>query len=111
MDWRLTHRARIDLEEIGDYIARVGATGVGIETREPLDARAAAEERLMLGLRIAEGVAFEEAAALGLGPDRAPVRDLVEAQLLKVADGRLAATGAGRLVLDRVIAELVTAAA
>jgi oxygen-independent coproporphyrinogen-3 oxidase len=92
---------------ISDYIARVGAAGTSVEL-EPLDARAAAEERLMLGLRIAEGVGLAEVSALGLDPEQAPVAPLVEAGLLSADAGRLAATAAGRLVLDRVIAELVT---
>jgi oxygen-independent coproporphyrinogen-3 oxidase len=96
--------------KIADYIARVGAKGTSLETEEPLDARAAAEERLMLGLRITEGVPIAEVAALGLDAFEAPIRDLVEAGLLTAEAGRLAATEAGRLVLDRVIAELVTRA-
>ena len=92
---------------IGDYIDRVGTTGTSLEL-ELLDARAVAEERLMLGLRIAEGVGLAEVSALGLDPEAAPIAPLVEAGLLTAGDGRLAATAAGRLVLDRVIAELVT---
>ena len=94
---------------IADYIARVEAAGTSVEL-EPLDPRAAAEERLMLGLRIAEGVGLSEVAALGLDPEAAPLAPLVEAGLLTAGAGRLAATAAGRLVLDRVIAELVTGA-
>ena len=92
---------------IADYIAGVETTGTSVEL-ERLDPRAAAEERLMLGLRIAEGVGLSEVAALGLDPAQAPVAPLVEAGLLSTGAGRLAATAAGRLVLDRVIAELVT---
>ena len=47
---------------------------------------------------------------LALHPDQAPLAPLVEAGLLSTRAGRLAATAAGRLVLDRVIAELVTGA-
>ena len=50
---------------IADYSPRVETTGTSVEL-EPLDPRAAAEERLMLGLRIAEGVGLSEVAALGL---------------------------------------------
>jgi oxygen-independent coproporphyrinogen-3 oxidase len=93
---------------IADYVSRVEATGVGLDSWEPLDARAAAEERLMLGLRIAEGVGLAEIEALGLGPERAPAAGLVEAGLLISERGRLATSAEGRLVLDRIIAELVT---
>ena len=90
-----------------DYIAAVRETGTGVVTDEPLDALAAAEERLLLGLRINEGVPFAELAALGLTPDTPPVRDLVELGLLVGDPRRLRATAAGRRVLDRLTAELV----
>jgi putative oxygen-independent coproporphyrinogen III oxidase len=92
---------------IQDYVARVESAGSSVEL-ESLDPRAAAEERLMLGLRIAEGVGLSEVAALGLHPEQAPFAPLVEAGLVSTCAARLAATAAGRLVLDRVIAELVT---
>ena len=47
--------------------ARVTADGTGFE-REALTAVEAAEERLLMGLRIDVGVSFEEIAALGLTP-------------------------------------------
>lgn len=93
---------------IGDYIARVGASGVGWDESETLDARAAAEERLLLGLRIAEGVPLADLAALRLQPDAAHVAPLVDAGLIDFDAARIRATPAGRLVLDRVIAELLT---
>lgn len=72
--------------------------------RETLTLREAAEERLLLGLRIDAGVAYEEVAALGLTPDK--VRHLVGAGLLAEDPLRLRATRAGRLVLDRLSSEL-----
>ena len=87
-----------------DYIARVGQTGLGFETREALSPREAAEERLLGGLRIVEGVAREELAALAIPESR--VADLVGLGLLANDPQRLRATPAGRLVLDRLTAEL-----
>lgn len=92
---------------IKDYVAAVDATGVGF-TRETLTAEEAAEERLVLGLRIDDGVAFAEMAPLGLSPDLPKVRDLVEAGLLADDPERLRATRAGRLVLDRLTGALAT---
>jgi len=92
-----------------DYIRRVVDTGVGFAEREALSAVEAAEERLLSGLRIAEGVAFEEVAALGLQPDHPTVRRMVELGLLAEDAGRLRATPGGRRVLDRVTAELAGA--
>lgn len=91
---------------IAGYIAAVAEAGTGFETDQTLTPAEAAEERLLMGLRIEAGVGFEEVAALGLRPGQAAVRDLVEAGLLRDDPHRLAATPAGRLVLDRLTATL-----
>jgi oxygen-independent coproporphyrinogen-3 oxidase len=91
-----------------DYIREVAE---GSAPREPLTPEEAAEERLLGGLRIAEGVAFGEVAALGLTPDDPRVRGLVELGLLAPGQERLAATPAGRRLLDSVTAELALPAA
>lgn len=84
------------------YAAAVGRTGVGFEAQETLDAEAAAEERLMLGLRVSEGLPLAHAAALKL--EKLP--DLIGAGLIVRIGDRIAATPQGRLVLDRLIEEL-----
>jgi oxygen-independent coproporphyrinogen-3 oxidase len=89
-----------------DYIARVAETGLGLATRETLDPHEAAQERLLSGLRITEGVAWAEVAALAIPPAR--VADLVSLGLLAEDPIRLRATPAGRLVLDRLTTELAT---
>lgn len=91
---------------VADYISRVRVTGVGHPAPELLDARAVAEERLLMGLRTTEGVAFAELAALGLGPETARVRGALDLGLVQATDERLSATASGRLVLDRLSAEL-----
>ncbi|MDQ0465707.1 oxygen-independent coproporphyrinogen-3 oxidase [Caulobacter ginsengisoli] len=91
---------------IPDYIALVEGAGTGFELIEPLSPVEAAEERLLMGLRIDAGVRFEEVAALGL--TAASVRGFVEAGLLVDDPRRLRATRAGRLVLDRLTSELAT---
>ena len=92
---------------IGDYTAAVRGSGLGF-TREDLTPEEAAEERLVLGLRIDAGVSFDEMKPLGLTRDLAKVRDLVEAGLLVDDVNRLRATRAGRLVLDRLTGVLAT---
>jgi len=87
-----------------DYIARVNAAGAGFATREALDAREAAQERLLSGLRITEGVPLADVEALGIAPGR--IADLVGLGLLAQDPQRLRATPAGRLVLDRLTQEL-----
>lgn len=92
---------------IKDYVAAVDRTGVGFD-REILSPGDAAEERLVLGLRIDDGVGYDEMAPLGLTPSLAKVRDLVEAGLLVDDPKRLRATRGGRLVLDRLTGVLAT---
>jgi oxygen-independent coproporphyrinogen-3 oxidase len=104
---RLTLRgARVATEAeraVPAYIARVRETGTGIAARETLSPVAAAEERLLLGLRVDEGVPLTDLAALTL--DR--LGELKAGGFVTVADGRITATALGRPVLDRVIAELI----
>jgi len=92
---------------IADYIAAVQRTGTGF-TQETLTPEEAAEERLVLGLRIDAGVSFDEMKPLGLTPKLTKVRDLVETGLLVDDPNRLRATRTGRLVLDRLTGLLAT---
>ncbi|MFD3263664.1 radical SAM family heme chaperone HemW [Phenylobacterium ferrooxidans] len=92
-----------------DYIARVAETGLGWVTREALSPQQAAEERLLAGLRIEDGVTFAEIAALALTPAHPEVRSLVQAGLVAADPERLRATPAGRLVLNWVTSRLALA--
>jgi coproporphyrinogen III oxidase-like Fe-S oxidoreductase len=89
-----------------DYIAAVSE---GRLAREVLSPREAADERLLSGLRITEGVAYEDVAALGLAPDHPVVRRMIGLGLLAEDSGRVRATSAGRRVLDRLTSELALA--
>ena len=88
---------------VQDYLRRVLETGTGVAVRDTLTALEAAEERLLLGLRVDEGVPLADLAALSL----TKLPELEGDGFVHVADGRLFATTTGRPVLDRVIAELV----
>jgi oxygen-independent coproporphyrinogen-3 oxidase len=88
------------------YLARVAETGRGHPDAEPLSARDAAEERVLAGLRIDEGVALAELTALSLSPGR--IEELVDLGLLEPDPQRLRATARGRLVLDRLTEDLLT---
>ena len=96
--------ATVAQKRIGPYVEGVAA-GTPWSEQEALDPRAAAEERLLLGLRTVEGVAVDDLAALDL---TARVEGLVEDGFLAVADGRVAATATGRPVLDAVLKALLT---
>jgi len=89
---------------VADYLAHVRGTGLGFATRERLSPREAAEERLLAGLRLSDGVARADLAALDIDPRR--VTALVGLGLLADDPERLRATPAGRLVLDRLTADL-----
>ncbi len=82
----------------GDYIA-------GETVRELLTVEEAAEERLLGGLRIAQGVAVAELAPLDIPADR--IAGLVGLGLLADDKLRLRATPQGRRVLDAVTRELL----
>ena len=101
LDGRGVRTATVTARGVGDYVAAVTATGVGVVEREPLTPRARAEERLLSGLRIAKGVSRQEVAALSFSPDR--IADLVADGLLADDPERLRATPAGRRVLDSLI--------
>jgi putative oxygen-independent coproporphyrinogen III oxidase len=88
------------------YIDRVRRTGTGFVEKAALSPEEAAQERILMGLRIDDGVGWEEVAVLGLSPDAARVRTLRELDLIADDPGRLRATRAGRLVLDRLTTEL-----
>ena len=96
--------ATVAHRRIADYVEGVAA-GTPWSEQDTLDPRAAAEERLLLGLRKMEGVALTDLAALDLS---ARVDGLVEDGFLAVADGRVAATVTGRPVLDAVLKALLT---
>jgi oxygen-independent coproporphyrinogen-3 oxidase len=84
----------------------VRETGLGFATDEALSPLEAAEERLILGLRIEDGASFAEVAPLGLSANAPKVRELVELDLVADDPHRLRATRRGRQLLDRVTATL-----
>lgn len=101
--------ATLAADRPGDYIAQVAATGMGFSTREALSTQDAAEERVISGMRVLEGVAFAELAVLGLSPNHPQVLSLVQLGLLVDDAERLRATANGRRVLDRLTTELALA--
>ena len=88
-----------------DTVAR---TGHGFAEMTPVTDEEAAREHLLMNLRLAEGLdlaAYE--ARWNTRLDAAKVEGLVEQGFLSHRDNHLTATPAGRLLLNRVIAELV----
>jgi oxygen-independent coproporphyrinogen-3 oxidase len=92
-----------------NFLSALARNGHGIAEEQPLTANEAADEALVMGLRLAEGIDADALAArFGLPAivDWAKVDQLAASGHLVRCGGRVAATFAGRLVLDRVIAEI-----
>ena len=90
------------------WLMRVEATGSGLTVDEKLSAGETADEFLLMGLRLAEGI--EPARYLALcGREIDPKRVAVlheEGAVETTADGRLRVTQSGFPVLDAVVADL-----
>jgi oxygen-independent coproporphyrinogen-3 oxidase len=94
------------------WLKQVEERGHGSQRREKLTTTAHAEETLMMGLRLAEGVdrgRFRATVGVDLGSILEPARlaDLVEAGYIEVDDESLRTTAAGRLRLNAVLAHLL----
>jgi oxygen-independent coproporphyrinogen-3 oxidase len=106
---RLTTDARLATEAAekpGDYLKLVAANGVGWAKEETLGALAQARERIAMGLRLVEGLALSDIAELGAGLDMRRIAELETLGLARLANQRIALTLEGRLVADRIAAEL-----
>ena len=96
-----------------NFLAAVQRNGHGLQEEEALHQIEAADEALVMGLRLSEGL---DVAALAerfglttlVAWDR--VDRLVQSGHLVREGGRIAATAAGRLVLDRLLSEISAAA-
>ena len=99
--------ATVAERKIGPYVEGVASGAPWSETSR-LDAREAAEERALLGLRTVEGVGIGDLSALDLAMETGPIAGLVEDGFVQLADGRLSATARGRPVLDTVLKVLLT---
>jgi coproporphyrinogen III oxidase-like Fe-S oxidoreductase len=90
------------------WLMRVEANGHGVTTDDLLNSEERADEFLLMGLRLAEGIDPKRYAALSgraLDPNRiAILRD--EGAITVDADGRLRVTQSGFPVLDAVVADL-----
>ncbi len=90
----------------GVYLQQVTASGVGWALSEKLDALAHARERVAMGLRVVEGLAQNDVAELGLQLNATRVGELASDGLLSLANGRVALSASGRLLADRIAAEI-----
>jgi oxygen-independent coproporphyrinogen-3 oxidase len=89
------------------WLEAVAASGHGIEQDERLSPQNSADEYLLMGLRLAEGIDVTRLKAIdGRKLDDTRLQQLEAQGLVKRTHDRLQATDTGRLVLDRLIVEL-----
>jgi len=89
------------------WLMRVEASGDGLVTDEALTRAEQADEYLLMGLRLAEGIDPRRYAAFsGHALDEARIAALVAEGMVESIDGRLRVTRAGFPVLDAVVADL-----
>ena len=93
------------------WAALVETRGHGLVEATTLTRGEEADEALLMGLRLAEGIDLDHLAAIGgAAPRQRQVERLVELGLLhRPNPGRIAATRAGRVVLNEVAARLAAA--
>ncbi len=92
------------MSDLKAYTARVVETGTGHDS-EALSPIEAQEEATMLGLRLSEGLDLKRTPDLGLAQK---AEDLIADGFLARDGNRLRATKAGRVVLDRLLFELLS---
>jgi oxygen-independent coproporphyrinogen-3 oxidase len=102
-----TKRALSAIKSPEAWLAEVEISGRGFASEETLSAVEAADEYLLMGLRLSEGIDLARLAGInGTALDEARISTLEREGLLARHDTRLAATPKGRLVLNRLIVEL-----
>ena len=99
-----TRHATTAVGDLKAYIARVAETGTGHD-RQALSPLEAEEEAVLLGLRLGEGLDLSRTPSLDLATRAIP---LVEEGFLALDHNRLRATPKGRVVLDRLLLELLS---
>ncbi|MHA3790266.1 radical SAM family heme chaperone HemW [Rhizorhabdus wittichii] len=107
-------RATVRRKKPENWLARVEANGHGIEREDDLPSEARAQEALLMGLRLAEGVDLARIAAMSGLPverlvDAIAIDRLARQGLLARNGDRLTVSDAGMLLLDAILAEIVTA--
>jgi putative oxygen-independent coproporphyrinogen III oxidase len=102
-----TKRALSAIKSPEAWLAEVEISGRGFVSEETLNASEAADEYLLTGLRLSEGIDLARLAAIGgRALDSERLSALEREGLVNRSGERLAATPKGRLVLNRLILEL-----
>lgn len=109
---RRGHAASLRRKKPENWLAAVARNGHGIESEEPLNGATRAEEALLMGLRLGEGVdlariATETGLTVDTIVDRAAIDRLSQYGLLTREGDHLTVREAGMLLLDGILAEIV----
>lgn len=109
---RRNGRATVRRRKPENWLDRVVANGHGIELEEDLPDNARAQEALLMGLRLAEGIDLDVIARRsGIARERlvddVAVSRLARQGLLARSGSKLAISEAGMLLLDAILAEIV----
>jgi oxygen-independent coproporphyrinogen-3 oxidase len=91
-----------------NFLSALRRNGHAISEEEALTPREAADEALVMGLRLSEGIdisSIEQRFGMPVA-DRQRLKRLVESGHLVNSGERITATPAGRLLLDRILAEI-----
>jgi putative oxygen-independent coproporphyrinogen III oxidase len=86
----------------------VEQTGHGVIEEAPISAAEAADEMLLMGLRLTEGIDLNRLAdACNLQPSAARVEDLRRLGLIeRIGNNRIRASGEGRFILNEIVLQL-----
>lgn len=90
----------------GEWLDAVETGGNGDSAREILDLPDRALEYLLMSMRLVEGLEIARYLAHGAKLPQDRLMNLNELGLISLRDGRLAATPAGRPVLNAILREL-----
>lgn len=93
------------------WLAHVEREGHGATGIVALSAEEQADEALLMGLRLGEGIDLGAVAAIGgLAPDRKVIQALIDRELIEpCGPSRVRATRAGRFVLNEIVLQLSAA--
>lgn len=91
----------------GAWMKQLRDTGTGESVRAALSQSEQADEYILMGLRLTEGLDLRRLVTIsGLAPSHGIVRDLQENGLIDIDSSRIRTTTKGRMVLNHVIKEL-----
>lgn len=103
-----TRYATIAERRPGDYVKKVCESGLGISERSELSSQEWAEEFLLMGLRVSEGIDLGAFRNIGGAINAKALTDLCADGFLCQTSQRVKATPEGRRVLNAVTQQLLT---